>query len=107
MNKSSWKLWVAGAAALAAITAGGAWWWTQGRAAEVVYRTARIERGPIQANIAASGAVNPVTQVTVGTQVSGQIKELYVDFNSEVQAGQVIALIDPESFQYRVRQSQA
>ena len=107
MNKSSWKLWVTGAAALAAVTAGGAWWWTQGRAAEVVYRTARIERGPIQANIAASGAVNPVKQVSVSTQVSGQIKELYVDFNSEVKAGQVIALIDPETFQYRVRQSQA
>ena len=107
MNKSSWKLWVAGAAALVAVAAGGAWWWTQGRAAEVLYRTARIERGPIQAHIAATGAVSPVTQVTVGTQVSGQIKELYVDFNSEVQAGQVIALIDPESFQYRVRQSQA
>ena len=73
----------------------------------MVYRTARIERGPIQANIAATGAVNPVKQVSVGTQVSGQIKELYVDFNSEVEAGQVIALIDPETFQYRVRQSQA
>src|SRR6476469_6521473 len=51
MNKSSWKLWVAGAAALA-IAGGSEWWWTQGRAAEVVYRTARIERGSIQANIA-------------------------------------------------------
>jgi len=107
MKRFSWKLWVVGAAALAGVTAGGAWWWTQGRAGEVVYRTSKIERGPIQANIAASGAVTPVTQVSVGTQVSGQIKELYVDFNSEVKAGQLIALIDPETFQYRVRQSQA
>ena len=51
--------------------------------------------------------MNPVTQVSVGTQVSGQIKELYVDFNSEVKAGQLIAMIDPETFEYRVRQSQA
>jgi HlyD family secretion protein len=45
--------------------------------------------------------------VSVGTQVSGQIKELFVDFNSEVKAGQLIALIDPESFEYRVRSAQA
>ena len=48
-----------------------------------------------------------MTQVSVGTQVSGQIKELYVDFNSEVKAGQLIALIDPETFEYRVRSAQA
>jgi HlyD family secretion protein len=72
-----------------------------------VYRTGKIERGPLQATVSASGAVNPVTQVIVGTQVSGQIKELFVDFNSEVKAGQLIAMIDPETFEYRVRQSQA
>ena len=48
-----------------------------------------------------------MTQVSVGTQVSGQIKELLVDFNSEVKAGQLIAQIDPETFEYRVRQDQA
>ena len=51
--------------------------------------------------------MSPVTQVTVGTQVSGQIKDLYVDFNSEVKAGQLIAVIDPETFEYRVRSAQA
>lgn len=90
-----------------AVAAGGAWWWTQGRAPEVSYRTAKIERGPLQSTVSASGAVNPVTQVSVGTQVSGQVKELYADFNSEVRAGQLIALIDPETFEYRVRQAQA
>ena len=106
MNKLSWKLWAAVAVVVAA-TAGGAWWWTQGRGPDATYRTAMIERGPLQATVSASGAVNPVTQVSVGTQVSGQIKELYVDFNSEVKAGQLIAMIDPETFDYRVRQSQA
>jgi HlyD family secretion protein len=88
---------------------GGAGWWYAQRekAAEVQYRTAKIERGNLSATVSASGAVNPVTQVSVGTQVSGQIKELFVDFNSEVKAGQLIAQIDPESFEYRVRQSQA
>ncbi|WP_168106357.1 efflux RND transporter periplasmic adaptor subunit [Ramlibacter lithotrophicus] len=106
MNKLSWKLWVAAGAVVAA-AAGGAWWWTQARTPEVAWRTAKIERGPLQATVSASGAVNPVTQVSVGTQVSGQIKELHADFNSEVKAGQLIALIDPETFEYRLRQSQA
>lgn len=95
---------VAGALLLAGA---GAWWWTQGRTPEVTYRTAKIERGSLQSTVSASGTVNPVTQVSVGTQVSGQIKELLVDFNSEVKAGQLIAMIDPETFEYRVRQAQA
>ena len=66
-----------------------------------------IERGSLQAAVAASGTVTPVSQVQVGSQVSGQIKELLVDFNSEVKQGQLIARIDPESFEYRVRQASA
>ncbi|HSV36338.1 MAG TPA: efflux RND transporter periplasmic adaptor subunit [Ramlibacter sp.] len=107
MRKLARNVWVAGAAVVVLTAGGAAWWWTNGRAPEVSYRTAKIERGTVQASISASGAVNPVTQVTVGTQVSGQIKELFVDFNSEVKAGQLIALIDPETFEYRVRQSMA
>ena len=90
------------------VIAGGAWWWTTKSSAEAVdYRTAKIERGNLQATVAASGAVNPVAVVTVGTQVSGQIKELLVDFNSDVKAGQLLARIDPETFEYRVRSAQA
>ncbi len=104
MKKST----VMGGVVVLALVAGGGWWWTQRSSAEAVqYRTAKIERGSLQATVSASGSVNPVTQVSVGTQVSGQIKELFVDFNSEVKAGQLIAQIDPETFEYRVRQSQA
>ena len=93
---------------LALAAGGGYWWWSQRSAADTVqYRTAKLERGNLQATVSASGAVNPVTQVSVGTQVSGQIKDLYVDFNSEVKAGQLIARIDPETFEYRVRSAQA
>ncbi len=99
--------WIA-AAVVVALAGGGAWWWSQRSKDDgVSYRTAKIERGNLQATVSASGAVNPVTQVSVGTQVSGQIKELYVDFNSEVKAGQLIAQIDPETFEYRVRSAQA
>ena len=98
---------IAGVVALA-MAGGGAWWWMQRSAVNAVqYRLGKIERGNLQATVSASGAVNPVTQVSVGTQVSGQIKELFVDFNSEVKAGQLIALIDPETFEYRVRSAQA
>ncbi|MBX9959866.1 MAG: efflux RND transporter periplasmic adaptor subunit, partial [Burkholderiaceae bacterium] len=97
----------AGAGAVLLAVALG-WWWSQrGAAADVQYRTGKVERGPLQSAVSASGAVSPVTQVTVGTQVSGQIKDLYVDFNSEVKAGQLIAVIDPETFEYRVRSAQA
>jgi HlyD family secretion protein len=90
------------------VALGGYWWWSQKSAADAVeYRSAKIERGNLQATVAASGAVNPVALVTVGTQVSGQIKELLVDFNSEVKAGQLLARIDPETFEYRVRSAQA
>ncbi len=93
---------------LLAAAGGGAWWYSQqDKAGDVQYRSAKIERGNLQASVSASGAVNPVTQVSVGTQVSGQIKELYVDFNSEVKAGQLIAQIDPETFEFRVRQAMA
>ena len=103
----NWKL-AAMVAGVLALAGGGYWWYTQKQAADdVQYRTSKIERGSLQASVSASGQVNPVTQVSVGTQVSGQIKELYVDFNSEVKAGQLIALIDAETFEYRVRSAQA
>ena len=99
---------VMGALALVVVLGAGAAWWFQKNSAEAVeYRTAKIERGNLQATVAASGAVNPVALVTVGTQVSGQIKELLVDFNSEVKAGQLLARIDPETFEYRVRSALA
>ena len=105
MQKSSYA---AAAVAIALAGAAGAWWWNARAAAETpAYRTAPLARGPLVATVAASGAVNPVTQVSVGTQVSGQIKDLYVDFNSEVKAGQLIARLDPETFEYRVQSAQA
>ncbi len=98
---------VAGLVALV-VVAGGTWWWMSWSSVDAVdYRTAKIERGNLLATVAASGAVNPVAVVTVGTQVSGQIKDLLVDFNSEVKAGQLLARIDPETFEYRVRSAQA
>ncbi|TXH90267.1 MAG: efflux RND transporter periplasmic adaptor subunit [Rhodoferax sp.] len=99
--------WWAGAGLALLVAGGGAWWAFKDGTDAVQYRTARIERGSLQATVAASGAVNPVALVTVGSQVSGQIRDLLVDFNSEVKAGQLLAQIDPETFEYRVRSAQA
>jgi len=71
------------------------------------FRLIQVERGPIISTVSSTGTVTPVITVQVGSQLSGQIKELYVDFNSRVQEGQVIARIDPENFEARVRQADA
>ncbi len=86
-------------------------WWFYGRGAgsgeAVQFRTAKIEKGALVATVSATGTLNPVVSVSVGSQVSGQLKEVFVDFNSEVKEGQLIARIDPEQFEYKLRQSQA
>lgn len=71
------------------------------------FRTVKVEKGALVASVAATGILNPVVSVSVGSQVSGQIKELFADFNSEVKRGQLIARIDPEQIEYRMRQAQA
>ncbi len=69
--------------------------------------TAKVEKGDIRQVIEATGTINPVTSVQVGSQVSGMISKLYVDFNSKVTKGQVIAEIDPKLFEGAVLQAQA
>ncbi|HOM97130.1 MAG TPA: efflux RND transporter periplasmic adaptor subunit, partial [Acetomicrobium sp.] len=73
----------------------------------VIYETAVIERRDIASYVTAIGTVSAVTTVEVGTQVSGTIKEIYVDYNSAVKKGQMIALIDPTTFEAQVEQAKA
>ena len=93
-------------AALAAAGAPAYYWW-KGRESTQAYRFGKVERGPITAVVSATGTLNPVVSVQVGSQVSGQVTELYVDFNSQVKKGQLIARIDPDSFRLRVNQAMA
>src|SRR5215467_2416038 len=99
------KLLSIGAAAVAVVGLGG--WAILGHHGGQQYRTAAVTRGPIDATISATGACNAVVSVQVGSQVSGNIKALYADFNTKVTKGQLVALIDPELFQARVNQAQA
>ncbi len=71
------------------------------------FRTVKVERGEISSVVTATGTINPVITVLVGSQVSGTIKELYADFNSRVREGQVIAQIDPAIFEAQVEQGKA
>ena len=70
------------------------------------YQTANVTRGPITQAVTATGTLNPVVNVQVGSQVSGNIQKLFVDFNSQVKAGQVVAQIDPALFQATVTQAE-
>src|SRR5215813_6647085 len=70
------------------------------------YQTANVTRGPITQLVTATGTLNPVTNVQVGSQVSGNIAKLFADFNSEVKAGQTVAQIDPMLFQAAVTQAE-
>jgi HlyD family secretion protein len=94
---------------LCALAAAGWFGWKQYAASKAppAWRTAKVERGPITASVSATGTLNPVRSVQIGSQVSGQLKEVYVDFNDVVKEGQLVARIDPESFDLRVRQAQA
>jgi HlyD family secretion protein len=72
----------------------------------VNYQTAVVTRGPITQTVTATGTLNPVVNVQVGSQVSGNIAKLFVDFNSEVKAGQTVAQIEPTLFQATVTQAE-
>lgn len=71
------------------------------------YKTVTVTKGDITESVTASGTVNPVVSISVGTQVSGTIKEIYADFNSPVKKGQLLAQIDPSLFEAKVEEARA
>src|SRR5687767_15671382 len=81
------------AMALAAAIGFLVWRPTGGSAADAPYRVASVDRGAITASVRATGTLNPVTTVLVGSQLSGQVVEILADYNSPVKAGQVVARI--------------
>lgn len=84
-----------------------AFWQFNQREGPADYLTAVIERGDISKTISATGQIQAVVTVQVGSQVSGTIAEIYVDFNSVVKKGQVIAKLDPATFQAQLDQARA
>src|SRR3989442_7024362 len=81
--------------------------WTRRSADGPEYVTAPVDRGPITATVTATGTVNPVSSVQVGTYVSGPIQAIYADFNTPIRRGQLLAKIDPRPFQVKVDAARA
>ena len=89
------------------LAAAGAAWWTAGRSGKVHYTTTPVARGAVMRAVTATGTINPVLTIIVGTYVSGVIQELYCDYNTEVKKGQICAKIDPRPYQTIVDQDKA
>ncbi len=89
------------------IMAGAGFYVWGSRATAADYMTARVERGNLRNTVTATGTLQAVTTVLVGSQASGTISALYVDFNASVKKGQVIAQLDPATSQAQVQQSRA
>ena len=95
-------------AVVVAVAAGGLWIYRNAEAREApAYRFASVQRGDLEATVSATGALSAVTTVQVGTQVSGQVAQIYVDFNDRVKKGQLLARIDPTLQQQAVLDAQA
>src|SRR6476620_7754359 len=93
---------------IAVLAAAGALFYRVANAKETpVYRFATVQRGNIQSTVSATGTLNAVTTISVGTQVSGQVSQLLVDFNDHVKKGQLLARIDPTLAQQAVTDAQA
>jgi len=98
------------AAILVAAVAAIAWFWWQGMrgaGSESAWRTVQVERGDIRVAISATGTLSAISTVIVGSQISGQVTEVLVDFNSQVKQGDVLARIDPSTYEAQIEQGNA
>lgn len=98
---------IGGAVLVAVLGVGGYWYWSGEQPPPIKYKTAKIERGTVTQVVMATGTINPVITVQVGSQVSGIIQALFADFNSVVKAGQVVAQLDPVPFRTKVTEMDA
>jgi HlyD family secretion protein len=103
----SWIKWTIIIFTAVAVIAGGVWYFKRSHTDAPDYQTVAVARGDLTQVVTATGALNPVVNVTVGSQVSGRISKLNVDFNSVVKSNEVIAEIDPSTYQAAVEQASA
>src|ERR1051326_2207480 len=105
-GENPWLKWVI---VFLIVAGGGAatWYLLTHRNSAPEYQTAQVTRGDVIQTVTASGQLNPVVNIQVGSQISGRISKLFVDYNSEVKSNQVIAQIDASSYQAAVLRAQA
>ena len=106
-KRGGWIIWLIVLVVLGGAAAGGYYHFRHGQVDAPDYQTASVDRGEVVQVVTATGVLNPVKNVQVGCQVSGRINVLYVDYNSQVKQGQIIAEIDPSTYQAAEQQSQA
>ena len=100
---------ILGVTLIAGLIGGGLWYANQraGQAPELRYKLATLEKGEVTQTVSANGTLNPVVLVSVGTQVSGTVRKLYVDFNDKVEAGQPLLELDAALLTAQVKQTEA
>lgn len=81
------------------------WYYYKGRDAAPTFKTVRVRRGNITATVQATGTINPLTTVSVGSYVSGTVQYIFADFNTHVKSGQVLAQLDPAIYEAQVTQA--
>src|ERR1044071_2935622 len=101
-GKSRWVKWLVILLVLVGGAGAGVWYLQHPHDATPQYLTGPVTRGDLTQAVTATGQLNPVTNVQVGSQISGIIQKLNVDFNSRVKAGDVIAQLDPATYQANV-----
>src|SRR5216683_2144679 len=106
-NKINWGKWITLLLVLAAIGGGGYWYFTTHRETPPEYQTAPVARGDLTQVVTATGQLGPVINVQVGSQISGIVKKLLVDYNSVVKSNELIAEIDPSTYDVNVLKAEA
>src|SRR5438876_1162785 len=106
-KKTNWLRWLLMIALLGGAVIGGGAYVRRPKDVPLEFRTATITKGEITQSVTANGALNPVRTVTVGSQISGIITELKVDFNSPVRAGEELAKIDPATYERALARAEA
>ena len=99
------KTWLVLLVVVAGLAGGGIWYWKHQASDAPDYKTSPVTRGDLVQAVTATGQINPVTNITVGSQVSGIISRIYVDYNSPVTNHELVAEIDPSTYKALVAQA--
>lgn len=103
-----WAVWLLGALLALALVGGGAWWWQGGgRTKTLLYRSTPAMLGTLRVGVSATGNLEPINQVNVGSELSGTVEAVLVDDNDRVKKGQVLARLDTAKLQDAVARSEA
>ncbi len=106
-RKKSWTKWIFILVALGTLGGVGFYFWKKSQTQKTEYKSVTVARGDLIQVVTASGQLNPVVTVQVGSQISGIIQKLYADFNSPVTNGQIVAQLDPATYLANVNQNEA